>query len=358
MKTICFKVICIVCQRYVPPRLWGFNGHVQTILHSLLGRLRCPWPIGKRTFLYLPDNSTLTYDVYEPLGPTFDEEVTIAVCPGIANTSESVYIRTFVHYAQCHGYRCAVLNHLGALSTVKLTSPRIFSYGHTDDFHIMLVDLTRKYPQSKIIAVGFSLGGNIVTKYLGEDREHPKNLISGVSVCQGYNAIEATKWLLNWNNFRRLYFFVLTEAVKSIILKHRYILLSEETIRKFELNERDIISAATLPELDDVFTRKIYKFNSVKEMYYWSSSLHYLQNIKHPIIFINAKDDPLVPEELLEPVKKFCSTRDKSAFILLSHGGHLGFHEGGLISTNPVSWLDKALIGLVGAMVLSHSDSK
>lgn len=42
-------------------------------------------------------------------------------------------------------------------------------------------------------------------------------------------------------------------------------------------------------------------------MYYWSSSLHYLQNIKHPIIFINAKDDPLVPEELLEPVKKFCS---------------------------------------------------
>lgn len=60
----------------------------------------------------------------------FTDEVTIAVCPGIANTSESVYIRTFVHYAQCHGYRCAVLNHLGALSTVKLTSPRIFSYGN------------------------------------------------------------------------------------------------------------------------------------------------------------------------------------------------------------------------------------
>lgn len=51
------------------------------------------------------------------------------MCPGIANTSESVYIRTFVHYAQYHGYRCAVLNHLGALSSVKLTSPRIFSYG-------------------------------------------------------------------------------------------------------------------------------------------------------------------------------------------------------------------------------------
>lgn len=54
----------------------------------------------------------------------------------------------------------------------------------------MLLDLIKKYPQTKIVAIGFSLGGNLVTKYLGEDRVHPINLISGVSVCQGYNAIE------------------------------------------------------------------------------------------------------------------------------------------------------------------------
>lgn len=57
------------------------------------------------------------------------DEVTLAVCPGIGNSSESVYIRTFVHYAQCYGYRCAVLNHIGALSGVPVTSSRIFSYG-------------------------------------------------------------------------------------------------------------------------------------------------------------------------------------------------------------------------------------
>lgn len=54
----------------------------------------------------------------------------------------------------------------------------------------MLLDLTKKYPQTKIVAIGFSLGGNLITKYLGEKREHPSNLISGVSICQGYNAIE------------------------------------------------------------------------------------------------------------------------------------------------------------------------
>lgn len=57
------------------------------------------------------------------------DDVTVAVCPGIGNTSETVYIRTFVHLAQCHGYRCAVLNHIGALPSVQVTSSRIFSYG-------------------------------------------------------------------------------------------------------------------------------------------------------------------------------------------------------------------------------------
>lgn len=95
-----------------------------------------------------------------------------------------------MHYAQCHGYRIAVLNHLGALKKVRLTSPRIFTYGHTEDYHEMLVDVVKKYPLTKIVAVGYSLGGNLVAKYMGEDRVRPKNIIAAVSVCQGYSAIE------------------------------------------------------------------------------------------------------------------------------------------------------------------------
>lgn len=57
------------------------------------------------------------------------DDVTVAICPGIGNTSETVYIRTFVHLAQSMGYRCAVMNHIGALPSVEVTSSRIFSYG-------------------------------------------------------------------------------------------------------------------------------------------------------------------------------------------------------------------------------------
>lgn len=51
----------------MPTRLWGFSGHVQTVLHSIVGRLNCPWPLGERVYLSLKDGSTLTYDLYQPL---------------------------------------------------------------------------------------------------------------------------------------------------------------------------------------------------------------------------------------------------------------------------------------------------
>lgn len=97
----------------------------------------------------------------------------------------------------------------------------------------------------------------------------------------------------------------MTENMKSIILRHRKILLSEDIKVRHKLNEHEIISAATLPELDDAYTRKILNFQSISELYRWSSSINYLNNIKTSMIFINAKDDPIVPESLLKPIKKF-----------------------------------------------------
>lgn len=53
----------------------------------------------------------------------------------------------------------------------------------------MVASLVKKYPSTHIIAVGFSLGGNLVTKYLGEKNVvKPKNVIGGISICQGYDA--------------------------------------------------------------------------------------------------------------------------------------------------------------------------
>lgn len=97
-------------------------------------------------------------------------------------------------------------------------------------------------------------------------------------------------------------------------MKHRHVLLSEDAKRKFGLNDREIAAAATLPELDELYTRRVHKFSSTTEMYRWSSSINYLDNIKKPMIFINSLDDPLVPEILLDPIRKY--TRMYLTFFL------------------------------------------
>lgn len=124
-------------------------------------------------------------------------------------------------------------------------------------------------------------------------------------IINSYLIFRGTKFLLNWQNFRRFYLYVMTENVKNIILKHRKVLLNDDVKRLFALEERDIIAAATLPELDDAYTRKIHRFGTIEDYYRWSSSINYISNIKSPMIFINARDDPIVPEPLLEPIKTF-----------------------------------------------------
>lgn len=352
----CFnKIAPMLREPYIPTRLWGFSGHIQTIIHSIIGRVKCPWPLGERVYLALSDGSTLTYDLYQPLINGVEDDITVAICPGIGNSSESVYIRTFVHYAQCHGYRCAVLNHIGVLDSVQVTSSRIFTYGHTDDYSAMINHLLKKYPTTNIVSVGFSLGGNLISKYLGE-ASRPKNIIGGISICQGYNAVVATQWLLKWQNFHRFYLYVLTENVKSIILKHRHVLLADDIKQRYQLNERDISAAATLPELDEAYTRRVHNFKTLKDLYSWSSSVNYLANIKRPMVFVNARDDPLVPDTLLNPIREFAASHNQSLYIELANGGHLGFYEGGLIYPNPVTWLDRALVSLIGGIVMSHND--
>lgn len=51
------------------------------------------------------------------------------------------------------------------------------------------------------------------------------------------------------------------------------------------------------------------------------------------------------------------ASKNSILYLELAHGGHLGFYEGGLIYPNPVTWLDRALVALIGSLVLNHNES-
>jgi len=346
-----------LAEPYVPTRFWGFSGHVQTIIQGVISRLNCPLVNGRRVPIKLTDGATVTYDVYHPVEKhPIMGDFTLAICPGIGNNSESVYIRRVVYNAQKNGYRVAVLNHIGTLKTVPVTSPRIFGYGNTSDYAAMIKDVVRRYKSTRIICIGFSMGGNLVTKYLGELKERPANIISGVSVCQGYDAARSINYLLEWSGFRRLYLFAMTENMKSILRHWHKVLFPESIKKKYGFRVNDVFQAATLQELDDVYSRHIAGCKSVNEFYMTSSCVHSLKTINVPMVFVNAMDDPIVPPPLLEIVRDFALNHKNIIYVEQKYGGHLGFYEGGLFYPKPLTWMDRMVVHISNGLVAAFDN--
>jgi len=350
---------------YNPTRLWGYSGHVQTIIGGVISLFRSPLLNGKRFAFRTSDGATVTYDLYQPLDKhQNDDDITLTLAPGICNSSESVYIRRVVYHAQFQGYRVAVLNHVGALKGVPVTSPRIFNYGNTTDYDGMVRQVVARYPTTKIICIGFSMGGNIVTKYLGERKSIPQ-IIAGISACQGYDAYDCSQLLLQWENFRRLYFFAMTENMRAILRRWQKQLFPEELKQSKDINEKAVWAAATLQDLDNAYTKKLYGYKTIHEMYRKWSCYNYWENITVPIVFINATDDPIVPPKLVEKARSFVlqehTSKTKEAnedsFVLKDrmlieqkYGGHLGFHEGGFLNPNTLTWLDRTVVNLANSL--------
>ena len=109
--------------------------------------------------------------------------------------------------------------------------------------------------------------------------------------------------MLGWEGFRRFYFFIMTENMRTILRTYQKQLFTEEVKQKYEINERAIWSAASLVELDEAYTRRISGFATMEEFYKKSSCVSVWDKIKVPMVFVNAKDDPIVPPPLLRHVR-------------------------------------------------------
>lgn len=344
----------LLTKEYIPPLIWGKSGHIQTALYGKMGRVRSPHPYGHRKFITMSDGATSTFDLFEPLAEhCVGDDITMVICPGIANHSEKQYIRTFVDYAQKNGYRCAVLNHLGALPNIELTSPRMFTYGCTWEFGAMVNYIKKTYPLTQLVVVGFSLGGNIVCKYLGETQANQDRVLCCVSVCQGYSALRAQETFMQWDQCRRLYNFLMADNMKKIILSHRQALFGDHEKKPQTLEDSDLsrlYMATSLMQIDDNVMRKFHGYTSLKEYYEEESCLRYLHRIHVPLMLVNAADDPLVHESLLSIPKSLSEKRENVMFVLPLHGGHLGFFEGAMLLPEPLTWMDKLVVQYANAV--------
>lgn len=190
--------------------------------------------------------------------------------------------------------------------------------GSSHDTHFITHWIAKHYASSPITQIGFSLGGNITLKMLGENREHPlpKQLDSAIAVSPPIDIL-SSNLLLNKQKNKVFDKFFVKNLLKHIEICHKHFP---------DLPTFDLPKSLTLYMFNDLYIAPRAGFQNALDYYNRCSSGPLLKNIDIPTLILHANDDPFVSVDQYLP----CANNDNIDFVLTPTGGHLGwlgFHE-------------------------------
>ncbi|KAJ7097949.1 AB-hydrolase YheT [Mycena belliarum] len=317
------------------PVWWLFNGHLQT-LYCVLGdfskidRLQY-----HRRLIRLLDGGTLGLD-FAPADSSKikDDAPIIVVLHGLTGGSYESYVRAILAPA-CRavedgglGYRGVVVNFRGCAGT-PVTAPQLYSAGHTGDIRQALVFISQIYPRAPLLGLGFSLGANVLTRYLAQEGVQSR-LSSGCAL--------GCPWALSRNNeslrnsfIGRIYSKAMATNLINLVRRNL------DGLSKFpdHLIAQHIptvlnLKGALLDEFDENFTRIAggappdFPFATAQDYYKWGSSHDVLSDIRVPFLAIGAADDPVVQHIPMDG-----GGNAMTVMALTAAGGHLGWFQAG-----------------------------
>jgi len=292
------------------PPWWLRNRHVQTILPFLLkANNSIPY---KKQRLELPDGDFV--DVFwceTQKQPQHEVQPLVIVLHGMGGCFQSHYIPGMVKALLSRGYRVAFL-HARGCSGVPNRLPVTFHAADTSELQQLVLAAKNQNPDQPIAALGFSLGGSVLLKWLAENNGHHL-LAAAVAMSVPFDLSETANKINT--GFSRVYQQYLLRQLKTLAI-------SKTQIHPAPLSVQEIQRVTTLREYDDRMTAKINGFDNVDNYYRIASCKQYLRNIRTPTLIIHATDDPFVPKHSI-PTEHELSPH---VVLELSHrGGHVGF---------------------------------
>lgn len=289
------------------PAWWLSNPHLQT-LWSTLCRQSKYLPL-ERERLELPDGDFLDLDWYgkNRVAPT------VVVLHGLEGSIQSPYARGMMQAIYQHGWR-AVFMHFRGCSEEPNRLLRSYHSGETEDLAYVIKTLQRSSPKKIFAAIGYSLGGNVLLKWLGETgKDNP--LTAAVAISVPFELEKAAKKI--------------DRSFAGIYQKHFLKSLRERIEKKFfpqtEIHFPSLPTIQSIEEFDDKITAPIHGFKNAKDYYTRSSSRQFLHAIRVPTLIIHAKDDPFMTEDVIPHSHELA---DCVQLELTEKGGHVGFIAG------------------------------
>jgi predicted alpha/beta-fold hydrolase len=237
----------------------------------------------------------------------------VVICHGLEGSSRSGYVLGLSLELASLGIGVAALNFRGCSGELNRL-PRFYHSGETGDLRHVVERLAQEH--STIALAGFSLGGNVVVKYLAEGRvPAPVRAASVVSVpfdlglcCRAIDGPGFFPLLYRERFLRRL-------RKKALLKAQRF---------PNAIDARRVRSARTLRGFDDAVTAPLHGFADAVDYYTRSSSGPLLGRVDKPLHILHAEDDPLIPPEAVPVEQK----NSNLTWELYPRGGHVGFVTG------------------------------
>ena len=264
-----------------------------------------------------------------------DGERAVLLVHGLAGCHGSPYLVRTAAKLNDAGVRTFRMD-LRGMGAAQELARHLAHAGRSDDVHAALKRVIELCGTSPISLVGFSLGGNLVLKLLGEiGDETPTELESALAVAPPVELEHCTRSL--GRGLRRLYSRAFTRMLLRLVKQRPEIVA--ETPGLLEQPPR------SLWEFDDRITSKLSGFRDAEDYYTQSSSARCLDRIKLPTLILAAEDDPVVPVEMFRRARMSPST----SLFLVPAGGHVGFY--GRSRVDPDRWwLDWRIVQWVLAL--------
>ncbi|MEO9512294.1 MAG: alpha/beta fold hydrolase [Flavobacteriaceae bacterium] len=297
----------LVSSTYKPP-LFFRNAHFSTIYYGLFRKVS--GVLQKRERITLKDGDFLDLDWSKSQIPT---QKLVVLLHGLEGDAQRPYITGSVKLFANNGYDVCGLNYRGCSGKPNKLY-RSYHSGATQDLIEVIEIILNSGNYSEIYLKGFSLGGNLLLKYLGEGNQIPKEIKGAVAISTPCSLHNSCQQLLQPNNILYAIRFK-----KHLIAK----LVQKQQAFPERISQSEIESIKTLKDFDDVYTSKAHNFKDALDYYGQCSSLQFLPNIIIPSLIINAKNDSFLGEDCYP-----FSAAEKNGNLNLEvpkHGGHVGF---------------------------------
>ncbi len=282
------------------------NGHCSTIYPALFRSISVSF---ERQRIITLDSDFFDVDVLDN-----NTSKTVVLLHGLEGSTSSSYIKGMASSLGANGFNVHAINFR---SCSGIPNNRLQSYhsGFTSDLRHYIALLKESNSQQQIYLCGFSLGGNVVLKYLAEEHLNTQHVVRAIAVSSPVD-LKGSAWKLTERG-NRIYMNRFLKSLKNKI-KHK--------ATAYGLDTDGIDTIETFKEFDDRYTAPIHGFNNALEYWQKCSSLFLLNQIRIPTLILSAKNDPFLSATCFPSAQDIGNPNLTMEYP--AYGGHVGFYKG------------------------------